>query len=429
MKPGRTFRSATFLGVHRGLVILIFANAAFATPAQEFGTLLEFTDYWKCNRAEFGLSSSSVASLTVVPDTDGPRPLSAVVLSTGASNLIHVLFNESLFNGVENRATNNYRIVVAGNTNQFVAVTNVQLAGSSVILRVGPDYWEIGGGYYLILNNVTDVHGNVIAPNTRIAIGWPRSAILVRATSEWRYHAIAQFDSLVYDANWTGTNYLESILWGRDSAPFCAGPVFGDACLGECGWQVQFSYQPEPTLFRTTFVWPTNWPITGQLRVRLAFDDGFALYLNGREMARSNVASSVTRMTAGTRATANAPILCNTNLLLTVTNLFPGTNWLAVATVDSGSDGVTVLALEMQGEALVAPALPAEPAPRLQFDPLDDGRLRLWWDGFGYTLESVSNLTDNFASAPLGPWQQVPRLTNPYTNTLIDPSRFFRLRK
>ena len=55
--------------------------------------------------------------------------------------------------------------------------------------------------------------------------------------------------------------------------------------------------------------------------------------------------------------------------------------------------------------------------------------MRLWWNGYGFTLESVTNLTDNFASAPVGPWQQVPRLSNPYTNDLTGPSRFFRLRK
>jgi hypothetical protein len=292
---------------------------------------------------------------------------------------------------------------------------------------VGGTNWNIGEDYYLILNNVADRYTNFIAPDTRIGVGWPKRGLAVFLTSEWRYHASAFSDPHVYDEDWTGTNYVERFSWGRGYGLFCGSPLFEPTCVGDCNTLT--APQSEPALFRTTFVWPTDWPAKAQLTPRIVFDDGFVLYLNGREILRSNVPPSVTRMTPATRATANTGIRCATNLFVTVTNLLPGTNWLAAAAVDSGGDGVNVFALELEAAANVAPVLPEVPVPNLEFDPPGDGTLRLFWDGPGYTLESVTNLTENLASAPFGSWQQVPRLTNPYTNTLSDPSRFFRLKK
>ena len=385
-------------------------------------------DYYVTVSNSLMLATSSIARLTVLPDTAGPRPLLALAIPTGSSNIIQVLFDEVLLGGVApNRNTNNYRLLVAGTSDQLVAVTNVQVSGTSLVLRVGGTNWEVGGDYYLILNNVVDRYTNAIAPNTRIAVSWSKSGVALFGSAEWRYHTSAGSDPTVYEEDWTGTDYVESAWWRRGAGVLCGVPMPGSTCAGDCSAQI--GLQIEPTLFRTTFVWPTDWPAVAQLRPRIVFDDGFVLYLNGREILRSNVPPSVTRMTAATRANVNTAILCATNLSVTVSNLMPGTNWLAVATVDAIGDGTTVLALELEATANVAPLLPADPAPALEFAPVGDGTLRFWWAGFGYTLESVSNLTGNSASAPLGPWQQVPGLSNPYTNALGEASRFFRLKK
>ena len=373
------------------------------------------------------VATSSVATLTVLPDTAGPRPVQAWVPATSLTNTIVVFFDEVLLSDSRNRNTNNYLLLVAGTADQFVAVSNVQVSGTAVILRVGGANWEIGGDYYLILNNVIDRYTNVIAPNTRIAVGWPKSGMALFSSAEWSFHTSAQSDPSVYDEDWTAAHYVEDAWWRRGTGPFCGVPTSELTCFGGCN--IQIGLQSEPTLFRTSFVWPEDWPATAQFRPRIAFDDGFVLYLNGREIVRSNVPPGVTRMTRATRASANTTNLCATNLSVTVSNLVAGTNWLAAATVDAIGDGTTIFALELEVTANVAPVLPQEPTPSLVSTLLGDGRLRLAWDGFGYTLESVTNLTDNFTSAPLGPWQQVPGLSNPYTNDISDPSRFFRLRR
>lgn len=137
---------------------------------------------------------------------------------------------------------------------------------------------------------------------------------------------------------------------------------------------------------------------------------------------------SVTRITAASRATVDTGILCATPTV-TVSNLFPGTNWLAIATVDQIGDGTTIMALELSATANVAPALPEEPVSPLNWTLRGDGSLLFGWDGGGFTLESTTDLANNAARAPLGPWQQMPALTNPYTNGLFESSQFFRLKK
>jgi len=386
-------------------------------------------DYYVVVSNSINSVTSSVASLTVLPDTAGPRALEAVVIPSGNTNIIQVVFDEVLPVDINspNRNTNNFRLLVAGTVDQFVAITTVQLTAGGIILRLGGGNWVIGGDYELIINNVVDRYTNAIAPDTRIAVGWPKRGMAFFVTEEWSYHASARFDPAVYDEDWTGTNYLERFPWGRGWGLMCGSPLFESTCVGGCS--IETGPQSEPTLFRTTFLWPDHWPAKAVLTPRIVFDDGFVLYLNGREILRSNVPPSVAKMTPAVRATANTAIHCATNLSVAVTNLLSGTNWLAVVAVDFGGDGVQVFALELEAAANVAPMLVEDPAPRIEAAPLDGSALWLAWDGHGYTLESVTNLTDNAASAPLGPWQQVPRLTNPYTNSLAGPSRFFRLRK
>ena len=42
---------------------------------------------------------------------------------------------------------------------------------------------------------------------------------------------------------------------------------------------------------------------------------------------------------------------------------------------------------------------------------------------------TVTNLTANSASAPFGPWAEVPNMSNPYTDSRAGPQRFYRLKK
>ncbi|MBK7997899.1 MAG: hypothetical protein IPK15_04000 [Verrucomicrobia bacterium] len=67
--------------------------------------------------------------------------------------------------------------------------------------------------------------------------------------------------------------------------------------------------------------------------------------------------------------------------------------------------------------------------PTLRVESLPNNAARISWEGNGFALEYVTNLTDNAASYPAGPWIQAPGMSNPYTNRPPSPSRIFRLKK
>jgi hypothetical protein len=276
------------------------------------------------------------------------------------------------------------------------------------------------------VNNVRDTRGNVIAPGSQVAVAWLRATNVSLAESIWSFHTSAVFDPGVYDLPWQSTNFIEGPWWAQGQGLFCGGPVLLTPCFG--AFRTETGFQPEPSLFRTTFVWPANWPAVTTLNVSTIFDDGLVLYLNGVEIWRGNMPAAVT---AFTRANAAAST-CHTNLSIAVTNLFPGTNWLAAAVAQSsvGNEGDSVFGLNHVGAiAPFAPPLPESSPPVLNVSPPGANSIRLSWVGGGYALESATNLNLGAASYPFGPWQQVPNLSNPYTNRLEESHRFFRLKK
>ena len=377
-------------------------------------------------------SISVVASIetivSVVTDLNGPLPLEARVLDTGATNTIQVIFDEPLPNTVTspNRNTNNYRILVSGTIDQFVSVTNVQVSGTNILLRVNTaSNWVIGGNYYLFLNNLVDARTNVIAPNTVVPLSWPRRIELVAPDAIWSFHASAFFNPTVYSKGWTSPDYGEGIWWATGSGLFYGGTATLSQCLGAA--QTLVGFQPEPILFRTTFQWPGELGPQAQLTIIRAVDDGMLLYLNGQEIQRANVAALP--LTAFTRSSTNVPAAtCQSNTIAMV-DLRPGTNWLAAALVQSSvADADVVFGLRLNALVNIPGPVPDNPPPTLAISR-HGTNVRLSWTGYGYTLESTTNLNLGSASYPSGPWIPVTNLSNPYTNSLSSRARYFRLRK
>src|SRR4030095_1871361 len=120
---------------------------------------------------------SSVVSdesiLTVVPDTFGPKLISAIVSEPGMPTRIAITFSHKLLASTPTNLAH-YRVTRRAN-DADVALSNaaynptaaqVQLAGS------GPE-WRIGARHYVTVNGVRDlIASNVIAPDSRIGIGW-----------------------------------------------------------------------------------------------------------------------------------------------------------------------------------------------------------------------------------------------------------------
>jgi hypothetical protein len=376
--------------------------------------------------------TTSNAVLTVYQDLTGPKLVSAVVQETGATNQIFVQFSEILFSGfLPNSPTTNllnYRLTPCGSSDE-VDILQVVQSGTRIRLTVAGAHWVIGGCYYLTVNNITDASTNRIAPDSQIGVSWLHSTPVMDSTQRWRFHDSAFFEPGVADTNWFASDFVESFWWVDGTSCFYFGQSGATLCNGTAVTPV--AYQPEPTLFRTWFDWPTNLPTANTtLRPRFAADDGAVFYLNGVEIYRHNMPEGA--LNSNSKAsTIVATAFCVTNLSWPVTNLLAGSNCFAAAVFQANNaiDADTAFCFELNASYLQTPLIASQPEPTLAISPVNMDAVRLWWTGGGYALESTTNLTDNSASYPVGPWQEVPRMSNPYTNFLEEPQRFFRLKK
>lgn len=385
--------------------------------------------------------TSSVATLTVVADTSGPRILAAIgnnAIGGGSplgSNTIYILFSE-LLNVSSARNTNNYTITRLGTTDT-VRILNIPYAiysatFGSVLLNVDATdpNWTPGGDYLLTVSDVSDTRGNVIAPDSQIAVAWGRTTRLIAPDAVWDFHTSAIFEPEVFDEDWFASDFTPSFWWAQGQGIFYGGILAENPCLPLGTLWTQTGYQPEPALYRTTFEWPAHWPSNGTLRIAAAYDDALVLYLDGREIYRNNAGAADSLVGLTTRA-ASALSICVTNLAIAVTNLWSGPHCLAAAVLQASipNDADSVFALRMDGTAYLSPALSEEASPVLNLTHFGANSARLFWTGFGYALESATNLSLGAASHPVGPWQQVTNMSNPYTIRMDEPQRFFRLKK
>jgi hypothetical protein len=377
-----------------------------------------------------GRIASSNAVLVVIADTSGPKLLSAIVSEGGTTNRIIVSVNERLLSSSVTY-TGNYAITLFGTTNRVPVTGAIYGPPLLIVLQVSTNNWFIGGqsNYILTVNNIRDLNTNVIAPDTQIAIAWPRHTLVVPASTVWHFHAAAIFDDNVFNERWYACDYVEGPWWAQGVAPFCNAFWATNNCLGVC--QTTLSFQPEPVLFRTSFVWPTESGASASLRVAHVVEDGAIFYLNGQEILRYNVPPGSTPPSASARSSTDVGIaVCVTNSV-SVTNLMAGTNWLAVAVLNSAvpQDATVVFALQVDAVVYVAGPLPDSPSPILNIAATGANQVRLSWVGAGYALESATNLVRDTSSPLPGAWIEVPSMANPYTNIAADPQRFYRLRK
>jgi Immunoglobulin domain len=393
--------------------------------------------------------TSSVATLTVTADTEGPELVDAiannVVGGTVRSNTINLFFNEAVNNSQATSPasvlnTNNYQLVLATNPAIRVPILSVLYNGSisqGALLNVQATNanWNSTNDYLLIVNNITDARGNSIAPNSTIGVSILITANLTQMADPWYYHSSAAFDPDVFSTPWYGTNYdgnvtpPESFWWGNDIGIFYSQQgTNGALCAGDTlGGNIDF--QRDPTLFRRTFTVPAGLPSDGNFKLRYIADDGLFVYLNGVQIYSNNVPAGP--VTQATRALTTVDRgTCVTNLTIPVTGLFigttnkPATNVLAVAVCQSSADPADLIfGLEMDYVSKRTAALP--PVARLTMSR-QACTLRVSWPTnlVGYTLQTKTNLNPSVA------WVQVPNQTNPYTNlNSCVGTRFFRLFK
>lgn len=376
--------------------------------------------------------TSSVAALSVYSDLSGPRVLEAVGEGDFGPRTINIRFSEPIAASTA-RPITNYVVTRLDTGNTVTIINTLYSISLGVLLQVDPDDpdWIPYGDYVLTINNVMDSRSNPIAPNTRVSISWPFITNLISGATTWEFHDIAVLDPGIYDERWHAPDYIPGPWWGQGFGGFQGGLSLQFPCPYIAQPQVAMSYQPEPTLFRTSFNWPPHWPTNGTLRLRYGVDDGMVVFLNGIEIHRYKAGLAGTPVTGNSRAVQSLPqAICNTNIAISVTDLLSGTNWIAVALLQSSSDQDSYFVFELNGVVTIGSELPSDPLPALQVIPSGDGRVSFSWSGHGYALESSTNLDLGPLSYPAGPWIEVPQMSNPYSwNLTNDAQRFFRLRK
>ena len=416
-----------------GVNIANATSSSYAIPSAQPGNSGE---YRVIITNSISAITSTVATLTVLADLTGPRLVTAIAANsaggtTFATNTINVLFSEPL-SLVLAQNSNNYAVTVLGTTNRIPVLRVVYSAALGALLNLDgsdPD-WVVGGSYMVTINGVKDTRGNVIAPDSSIAVSWGQSSNLIASDAVWDFHNSAVFEPEVFDQDWFACDFSPGPWWGQGQGLFYGGAIVAEPCPPLGTLQTPTGYQPEPALYRTTFQWPSHWPSAGTLKIAAAYDDALVLYLDGTEIYRNN-AGATGSIVGPTSKALSALSVCVTNLAIAATNLQPGVHCLAAAVLqaDAPPEFDSVFALRMDGLAYLAPPLAEQPSPVLTTAQIDANSLRISWAGNGYALESTTNLSLGSASYPSGPWQEVTNMSNPYTNHLDEAQRFFRLKK
>lgn len=117
-------------------------------------TTVKFKSY-QTSKARFFIDNIVITSQMAGPDTEGP----IVTHVTPSENILTVAFNESV-DPVTAQTTANYTL------SNNIAITSATLNDQVVSLAVSPALVE-GNTYTLIINNVADLAGNVMAPDTQ----------------------------------------------------------------------------------------------------------------------------------------------------------------------------------------------------------------------------------------------------------------------
>jgi len=391
-------------------------------------------DYFVVVTNVISAATSGVAKITVLADTVGPRAIDAVgnpAFVTAPT--VAVSFNEVLLPGLSTNPPGNIVLYAGTNYSTPIRLTNILYAFTSrpmLVLFPSDPLWKPYGDYFVLIRRVVDRAGNWSAPDVRVPVRWTSVSNLVHFSDPWEFHDAAYFDPEVFSADppWYATNYstASSPWWGRGPGVFFVDYLPPAAsCLGAPLLQ-PIAYQPEPTLFRRSFVVPEGLSRVGDLRLRFIVDDGMVLFLNGRELARYNMGPGP--VTEASIASGAFESVCVSNLLVTSSNLPPGTNVLAAAVTQfhsfaHGAD--TTFGLEMDFVNTWISPLPPEPPLEecLLILSRGDAGLQLSWNTnfTALELQYQTNLDTRL------PWLGVSNQANPFLLPASPPAAFYRL--
>ncbi len=227
-------------------------------------------------------------------------------------------------------------------------------------------------GVYALTARSTDINGlSLDSSPLQISVGRePVATTFITSNSTWRY--------LDTGANagtaWAGTNFSDA-SWKSGQTRLGYG---GDGeTLPAVNYGPSASGKYITTYFRRKFVVPTGAVYTN-LTFKLVRDDGAVVWLNGRELYRSNLPLPpipIGYLTNALGAVANADEQTFFVTSLAATNLLPGTNVLGVEIHQSAPDSSDLgFNLELTGRGYSD-----DSTPPLLAIVMDDGMVELSW--------------------------------------------------
>ena len=207
-------------------------------------------------------------------------------------------------------------------------------------------------------------------------------SVFINGGANWKYSASGQD----LGANWVQPNFDDS-GWSNGTARL----GYGDLATA-----TTVSFGPDPnnkivtSYFRRSFVVPWNTVITN-LNFRLARADGAVVWLNGKEVFRTNMPGDTityTNLALAAMTGYTAHIFYPTNIAMS--NLPTGTNLVAVEIHQSSVTNSTFgFDMELMGSGYLLPT------PSLSITQAG-GNVQLSWpitNGYSFTLSSTTNLT------------------------------------
>ncbi len=173
---------------------------------------------------------------------------------------------------------------------------------------------------------------------------------LISSNSVWRYYAA----SSAPDATWK-TNTFNDASWATGQSPL----GYNDAkqsmdCASVLGYGGNSSSRYTTAYFRKSVWVPKATAVTG-LVMNARINDGMVVYLNGREVLRSNMPGGT--VAYATLASLNLPSMLWTSALLATNGLIQGTNVIAVE-VHQASASSPDLIMDLSLTALVNEQVP-----------------------------------------------------------------------
>jgi len=402
--------------------------------------------------------TSSVATVSVVVDTAGPMILSAVVESTLTNilltfnepvlaNTVHSPINASvLINDTFRILMLNSNVTVGLNRSFLVAPTNRE-----VRLTVNSTNWFYGTNYYILINRVRDSRTNTIAPNSIVPLTWPSTTNVLNpeATSQtWHYHVSWYFERHpdfmnptgpdIYTSAWTSVTYTghleQATYWGSTVNPRMSFELSATSLCYSNAPREGIGFQINPSLFRTTFMWPTDASVSTNVDLIFDYgaDDAAAVFLNGTFLF-SDTNFPAGPITDATRATAPTEGACKVRVVPSVA-LRRGSNVLAVAVAQFNQEGDSGFVCKLDARTYRTGPLPPTLATNLFATNLlkrtnivkQASTTQIFWPSNCYGCALVSRTNVNS-----GPWIQERDMANPFviTNPPSGQHRFYRLQR